>query len=97
MAAWNGEKVEPLALLKSFLGKFSSKPAQMWREMKELGKEDPKKAAHPFKVSLALTIVSLFYYYRPLYDYFGDNATWAIITVVVVFEFSVGNQPPLSS
>ncbi|KAF2298040.1 hypothetical protein GH714_007572 [Hevea brasiliensis] len=38
----------------------------------------------------ALTVVSLFYYLRPLYEGFGGNAMWAIMTVVVVFENTVG-------
>ena len=46
---------------------------------------------HSLKVGLALTLVSLFYYFQPLYDRFGEkNAVWAIFTVIIVFEFSVG-------
>ncbi|WRX34854.1 Aluminum-activated malate transporter - like 10, partial [Theobroma cacao] len=41
-------------------------------------------------MGLALTLVSVFYYFQPVYDGFGDNAMWAVLTVVVVFEFSVG-------
>ncbi|TQD73424.1 hypothetical protein C1H46_041045 [Malus baccata] len=58
--------------------------------LKELGKDDPRKIIHSFKVGLALTLVSLFYYFKPLYEGFGLAAMWAILTVVVVFEFSVG-------
>ncbi|XP_020531337.1 aluminum-activated malate transporter 10 isoform X2 [Amborella trichopoda] len=56
----------------------------------KIGKEDPRKVAHCFKVGLALTLVSLFYYMRPLYEGVGGNAMWAVMTVVVVFESSVG-------
>ena len=62
------------------------------REAKKLGEDDPRRLVHSFKVGLALTLVSLFYYYRPLYDGFGVDAMWAVLTVVVVFEFSVGKH-----
>ena len=45
---------------------------------------------HSLKVGLALTLVSLFYYFKPLYDGFGFSTMWAVLTVVVVFEFSKG-------
>ncbi|CAN8311778.1 unnamed protein product [Cochlearia groenlandica] len=60
------------------------------REGRRVGKEDPRRVVHAFKVGLALALVSSFYYYQPLYDNFGVNAMWAVMTVVVVFEFSVG-------
>ncbi|XP_031476551.1 aluminum-activated malate transporter 10-like [Nymphaea colorata] len=56
----------------------------------KLGASDPRKVVHCMKVGLALTVVSLFYYMRPLYDGVGGNAMWAVMTVVVVFEFTVG-------
>nr|XP_043630008.1 aluminum-activated malate transporter 10-like isoform X2 [Erigeron canadensis]XP_043630012.1 aluminum-activated malate transporter 10-like isoform X2 [Erigeron canadensis] len=54
------------------------------------GIDDPRKMFHCLKVGAALTIVSLFYYIRLLYDGFGGNALWALMTVVVVFEYTVG-------
>jgi hypothetical protein len=45
---------------------------------------------HGLKVGLALTLVSVFYYSRPLYDGVGGAAMWAVLTVVVVFEYTVG-------
>ncbi|KAF3439466.1 hypothetical protein FNV43_RR17744 [Rhamnella rubrinervis] len=60
------------------------------KKAKKIGKEDPRTIIHSLKVAVALTLVSLFYYYQPLYDNFGVNAIWAVLTVVVVFEFSVG-------
>jgi Aluminium activated malate transporter len=56
----------------------------------QLGVDDPRKVLHGFKVGLALALVSLFYYTRPLYDGVGGAAMWAIMTVVVVFEYTVG-------
>lgn len=64
---------------------------EIWEKVWNIGVGDPRKVIHCFKVGLALCIVSLFYYMKPLYDDFGGNAMWAVITVVVVFEYSVGN------
>ncbi|PHU09778.1 Aluminum-activated malate transporter 10 [Capsicum chinense] len=56
-----------------------------------LAVNEPKKVVHCFKVGLALSLVSVFYYMRPLYDGVGGNAMWAVMTVVVVFEYTVGS------
>lgn len=61
-------------------------------KLKKLGKDDPRRIIHSFKMGLALTLVSIFYYFKPLYEGFGLAAMWAILTVVVVFEFTVGKQ-----
>ncbi|ONI01525.1 hypothetical protein PRUPE_6G144000 [Prunus persica] len=60
-------------------------------KLKKLGKDDPRRIIHSFKMGLALTLVSIFYYFKPLYEGFGLAAMWAILTVVVVFEFTVGS------
>lgn len=79
-----------LQWLKALPAKSWGKGVEAMQEAKKVGEDDPRKIVHSFKVGLALTLVSLFYYYRPLYDGFGVNAMWAVLTVVVVFEFSVG-------
>lgn len=56
----------------------------------DMGAAEPKKLIHGLKVGMALSLVSLFYYMRPLYEGVGGNAMWAIMTVVVVFEYTVG-------
>ncbi|KAK9170302.1 hypothetical protein Syun_002442 [Stephania yunnanensis] len=56
----------------------------------KLGRDDPRRVIHALKVGLALSFVSLFYYFRPLYNGFGDATMWAVLTVVVVFEYTVG-------
>ncbi|KAF7805751.1 aluminum-activated malate transporter 2-like [Senna tora] len=58
---------------------------------KKLGEDDPiRRITHSLKVGLALTLVSLLFYLQPFYHSFGADAMWAIISVVVVMEFSVG-------
>ncbi|XP_073269826.1 aluminum-activated malate transporter 2-like [Primulina huaijiensis] len=60
------------------------------KQTKKMAKEDPRKSIHSLKVGLTLTLVSLCYYFKPPYSNFGVSAIWAVTTVVVVFEFSVG-------
>lgn len=45
---------------------------------------------HSIKVGIALVLVSLLYLLDPLFEQVGENAMWAIMTVVVVFEFFAG-------
>ncbi|KNA25977.1 hypothetical protein SOVF_001550 [Spinacia oleracea] len=56
----------------------------------KIGQDDPRRVIHSMKVGLAVTLVSLFYYFRSIYQDLGTTALWAVLTVVVVFEFSVG-------
>lgn len=77
---------------KALPNKFCDKTMEIVRKTKKLGQDDPRRIVHSLKVGLALTLVSLFYYFKPLYDGFGDSAMWAVLTVVVVFEFSVGES-----
>ncbi|GLT79794.1 hypothetical protein SLA2020_512690 [Shorea laevis] len=65
----------------------------VWRFLAKawsLGKAEPDKVVHGLKVGLTISIVSLLNYVRPLYDSFGHNAIWAVMTVVVVFESKIG-------
>ncbi|GAA0170907.1 transporter [Lithospermum erythrorhizon] len=76
--------------LMNLWGKITSPIKDLASDAKKLAKDDPRRVIHALKVGLAITIVSLFYYFDHLYDGFGVNAMWAVMTVVVVFEFSVG-------
>ncbi|GMI73831.1 hypothetical protein like AT1G08440 [Hibiscus trionum] len=51
---------------------------------------DMRKVIHSVKVGVALVLVSLLYLLDPFYDRVGENAMWAIMTVVVTFEFFTG-------
>lgn len=56
-------------------------------------KYDKRKVLHSIKVGIALVLVSLLYLLDPMYKRVGDNAMWAIMTVVVIFEFTAGLSP----
>ncbi|KAJ0808333.1 putative aluminum-activated malate transporter [Helianthus annuus] len=58
--------------------------------MKKQCGQDTKKIIHSVKVGIALVLVSLLYLLDPLFEQVGENAMWAIMTVVVVFEFFAG-------
>lgn len=74
------------------LGKICSKVANFAKTAKKIGKDDPRRVLHAVKVGTAISLVSLFYYLHPLYGSLGVSAMWAVLTVVVVFEFSVGKK-----
>lgn len=76
--------------LRIFPGKLLNVIKRFGNDLVNIAKEDPRRVTHSLKVGLALTVVSLFFFLRRLYDSFGDNALWAVMTVVVVMEFSVG-------
>jgi hypothetical protein len=79
-----------LLVLKALTVGLASKVWKFLHKAWDVGVDDPRKVIHCLKVGMALTIVSLFYYMRPLYDGVGGTAMWAIMTVVVVFENTVG-------
>lgn len=76
--------------LKDLFVRFKGKINEAVKETKQVGQDDPRRIIHSLKVALALTIVSLIYYTRPLYNGFGVAGMWALLTVVVVFEYTVG-------
>lgn len=72
--------------------KVVAEVAGFGRKAWRIGADDPRRVVHGVKVGAALALVSLFYYTRPLYDGVGGWAMWAVMTVVVVFEFTVGER-----
>lgn len=75
---------------KALFGKTRTNMVNVVERIMKLARDDPRRVIHSFKVALALTFVSLIYYIRPLYDGFGVAGIWAVLTVVVIFEFTVG-------
>ncbi|KAF9685971.1 hypothetical protein SADUNF_Sadunf03G0110100 [Salix dunnii] len=76
--------------LKSLIAGYVLKVWKFLKKAWDIGVDDPRKVIHCLKVGMALTVVSLVYFTRPLYEGVGGNAMWAIMTVVVVFENTVG-------
>lgn len=69
-------------------GGFSFK-GWMW-SVWEFGKEDSNRVKFSLKVGLAVLLVSLLILFRAPYDVFGTNIIWSILTVAIMFEYTVG-------
>ncbi|KAJ9549814.1 hypothetical protein OSB04_022357 [Centaurea solstitialis] len=65
-------------------------PVDLCRNIWKVGRDDPRRAIHALKVGFSLTLVSLLYLMEPLFKGVGQNAIWAVMTVVVVLEFTAG-------
>ncbi|KAI3908137.1 hypothetical protein MKW92_031061 [Papaver armeniacum] len=65
-------------------------PGMVTQKIWKVGHDDPRRVIHALKVGFSLTLVSLLYLLEPLFDGIGDNAIWAVMTVVVVLEFTAG-------
>ncbi|KAL7097089.1 hypothetical protein ACP275_10G121100 [Erythranthe tilingii] len=61
-----------------------------WTTICRVGQEDSSRVFHSLKVGFSLTLVSLLYLLEPLFQGIGQNAIWAVMTVVVVLEFTAG-------
>ncbi|KAL7166898.1 hypothetical protein ACSBR2_037543 [Camellia fascicularis] len=86
-----GSKIEYLKKsVKIFEEKMKRLPGSTWKTIWKVGREDPRRVIHSFKVGLALTLVSLLYLIEPMFKGIGQNAIWAVMTVVVVLEFTAG-------
>lgn len=73
-----------------FAEKMKRCAGSVWQTMWKVGREDPRRVLHSLKVGLSLTLVSLLYLIEPLFEGIGQNAIWAVMTVVVVLEFTAG-------
>lgn len=65
--------------------------ASAWTSIRSVGQEDPRRMFHAFKVGFSLTLVSLLCLMEPFFKDIGQSAIWAVMTVVVVLEFTAGD------
>ena len=66
----------------------------VWKKISKVGRDDPKIVIHSLKFGISLTLVSLLYLMEPLFKGIGETAIWAVMTVVVVLEFTAGSYFP---
>ncbi|OVA01426.1 Aluminum-activated malate transporter [Macleaya cordata] len=71
--------------------------ANSWKSLKEVavkawqfGCADPRKFIFAAKMGLALVLISLLIFLKEPFKDLSRYSVWAILTVVVVFEFSIG-------
>ncbi|KAL8233060.1 hypothetical protein R6Q57_002838 [Mikania cordata] len=56
----------------------------------EMGRSDPRQFIFAAKSGLALAIVSVLIFFKEPLSYMSQYSIWGILTVIVVFEFSIG-------
>lgn len=60
------------------------------RDVWEFAKEDTNRVIFSLKVGLAVLLVSLLILFQAPYQVFGTNIIWSILTVAIMFEYTVG-------
>ncbi|PON94441.1 Aluminum-activated malate transporter [Trema orientale] len=76
---------------------MNKKMKRLWRDSVdfagkawEMGRSDPRKFIYAIKMGLAMSLVSLLIFWKDSYHNVDQYSVWAILTVIVMFEFSIG-------
>ncbi|KAF3778860.1 Aluminum-activated malate transporter 8 [Nymphaea thermarum] len=77
-------------LVSTLLLKLHVNLKELCSKMLKLARDDPRRVYHSCKVGFALTIVSTLYFIWPINASMANNFIWAVMTVVVVLEYTVG-------
>ncbi|KAK9073643.1 hypothetical protein SSX86_006237 [Deinandra increscens subsp. villosa] len=71
--------------------------AKLWEDVKgflvnvyEMGQSDPRQIIFAAKSGLALAFVSVLIFFKEPFSYISHHSIWAILTVINIFEFSIG-------
>lgn len=79
------------------LRSLSNKASRAWKSVQDvayeawkMGLSDPRKIIFSAKMGLSLMLISLLIFLKEPIEEVGRYSIWAILTVVVVFEFSIG-------
>lgn len=83
------------AFFSTFVGKATDFFKEAVKVLWNLGRDDPRKVIHAVKVGISITLVSMLYLLKPLSRGIGENAIWAVMTVVLVLEFTAGTSEKL--
>ncbi|WVZ72865.1 hypothetical protein U9M48_021258 [Paspalum notatum var. saurae] len=65
-------------------------PWNWLRDVWEFARQDTNRVTFALKVGLACLLVSLLILFRAPYAIFGTNIIWSILTVAIMFEYTVG-------
>ncbi|KAK1301997.1 Aluminum-activated malate transporter 9 [Acorus calamus] len=87
----------PASSSKGIFRRFSDGIIGSWARLNGLfvkawkfGRSDPRKVVFAAKMGLALTFLSVLIFLKVPFKDLGTHAVWALLTVVVIFEFSIG-------
>ncbi|KAK1372078.1 Aluminum-activated malate transporter 9 [Heracleum sosnowskyi] len=72
--------------VEAFFNKLKYVGVKAW----EMGRSDPRKIVFSAKMGVALVLISLLIFFKEPIEELSQYSVWAILTVVVVFEFSIG-------
>ncbi|KAF5811198.1 putative aluminum-activated malate transporter [Helianthus annuus] len=64
--------------------------SNVWYSIAKYLEQHEKKVIHSIKVGTALILVSLLYLLDPLFNHVGESSMWAIMTVVLIYDFFAG-------